>query len=224
MSLVWPKHERVRRGVAEIISKASAEYDQRLIPVVSFLEKQFHPDEDISEEAQQLVEGSLHYRSLYYRTHDSWSRFRRVVSKVTYDDQGLKLRFVVTSLPASKVPPGKLYTEKYCPRGEMENRIKEQQLELFSDRTSTHNFEGNQLRLWFSSVAYVLLQALREQCLSRTSLANAQVGTIRNKLLKLGARLLTSVRRVLVSLSSSCPYQELFAAAYQRLQKLPAPS
>ena len=108
-------NERVRRGVAEIISKASAEYDQRLIPVVSFLEKQFHPDEDISEEAQQLVEGSLHYRSLYYKTHDSWSRFRRVVSKVTYDDQGLKLRFVVTSLPASKVPPGKLYTEKYCP-------------------------------------------------------------------------------------------------------------
>ena len=103
-------------------------------------------------EAEQLVTGSLRYRSLCYKTHDSWSRFRRVVTKVAYDSQGLKMRFVVTSLPASKVPPGKLYTEKYCPRGEMENRIKEQQLELFSDRTSTHNFESNQLRLWFSAV------------------------------------------------------------------------
>ncbi len=103
---------RLRRGATDVIEKAIAEYDQRLIPVVSFLEKQFHPDEDLSEEAQQLVKGSLRYRSLYYKTHDSWSRFRRVVTKVAYDDKGLKMRFVVTSLPVSKVPPGKQNSRK----------------------------------------------------------------------------------------------------------------
>ncbi len=152
-------NERVRRGVAEIISKASAEYDQRLIPVVSFWEKQFHPDEDISEEAQQLVKGSLHYRSLYYKRSDSWSRFRRVVSKVTYDDQGLKLRFVVTSLPAIFGSSRKTLHRKVLPRDvEMENRIKEQQLELFSDRTSTHN-ERRQ-----STATMVFLRRLRQRC------------------------------------------------------------
>jgi hypothetical protein len=83
--------------------------------------------------------------------------------------------------------PGELYTQKYCPRGEMENRFKEQQLELFSDRTSTHTFAGNQLRLWFSSIAYALMNALGSKCLAKTELQNAQVGTIRTKLLKLGA-------------------------------------
>ena len=133
------------------------------------------------------------------------------------------MRFVVTSLKAANVPPKLLYTHKYCPRGEMENRIKEQQLELFSDRTSTHTFEGNQLRLWFSAIAYVLMQAFRQQCLAKTSLERAQVGTIRTLLLKLGARISISVRRVLISISSSCPYQNIFAIAYQRIQALPAP-
>ena len=132
------------------------------------------------------------------------------------------MRFVVTSLPTANFPPGLLYTNKYCPRGEMENRIKEQQLELFSDRTSTHSFEGNQLRLWFSAIAYVLMQAFRALCLARTPLATATVGTIRTLLLKLGARVLSSVRRVLISISSSCPYQDIFAIAYQRIQALPA--
>lgn len=129
----------------------------------------------------------------------------------------------VTSLTANKVPPGELYTEKYCPRGEMENRFKEQQLELFSHRTSTHTFEGNQLRLWFSSLAYILMNALRTQCLASTELRSAQVGTIRTKLLKLGARVLVSARRILVSISSSCPYQDIFATAYRCLQVLPNP-
>lgn len=106
----------------------------------------------------------------------------------------------------------------------MENRFKEQQLELFSDRTSTHTFEGNQLRLWFSSIAYVLMHALRENCLATTELRNAQVGTIRTKLLKLGARVLVSARRVLVSISSGCPYQDIFAFAYRCLMALPNPS
>lgn len=110
------------------------------------------------------------------------------------------MRFVVTSLPTANFPPGLLYTNKYCPRGEMENRIKEQQLELFSDRTSTHTFEGNQLRLWFSAIAYELKQTFRASCLVRTPLATATVGTIRTLRLLLGARVLISVRRVLISI------------------------
>lgn len=213
-------NSRLKMGAYDAIEKAIVDYEQRKEPVISFLEKQFKPDEDKSE-AAALVPGSVWYRSLCYKTLDSWSRFRRVVAKVAYNSQGLKMRFVVTSLPTAKFPPGKLYTKKYCPRGEMENRIKEQQLELFSDRTSTQTFESNQLRLWFSSVAYVLMQALREQCLAKTPLASAQVGTIRTKLLKLGARVLTSVRRVLISISSSCPDRDIFATAYRRLQTLP---
>lgn len=203
--------------------KARDCYEHNKQTVVSFLEKLFYPEEDLNNETENLLKPSVLYRSLNYQTLESWSRFRRVVSKVEYSPQGVNIRFVVTSLATDKVPPGKLYTQKYCPRGEMENRFKEQQLELFSDRTSTHTFEGNQLRLWFSSVAYVLMNALREQCLANTELRHAQVGTIRTKLLKLGARVLISVRRVLVSISSGCPYQDIFATAYKRLQTLPSP-
>jgi hypothetical protein len=213
-------NSRLKMGAASVLDKAMVDYEQRQEPVVSFLEKQFKPDEDLSE-ASELVSASVWYRSLHYKTLNSWSQFRRVVARVAYNSQGLRMRFVVTSLSAAKVPPGKLYTEKYCLRGEMENRIKEQHLELFSDRTSTQSFESNQLRLWFSSIAYVLMQALREQCLAKTPLASAQVGTIRSKLLKLGVRVLTSVRRVLISITSSCPYQDIFATAYRCLQTLP---
>jgi hypothetical protein len=104
----------------------------------------------------------------------------------------------------------------------MENRFKEQQLELFSDRTSTHTFAGNQLRLWFSSIAYVLMNALREQYLAKTELQNAQVGTIRTKLLKLGALITVSARRILIAITSSYPsYKHIFAAAYRRLHIVP---
>ena len=214
-------NSQLRMRAFDVIEKASADYEQRLTPATSFLEQVFSPGEDLTV-AKGLISGSVWYRSLSYKTQTSWSRSRRVVTKVVYDSQGLKMRFVVTSLRAAKFPPGKLYTNKYCPRGEMENRIKEQQLELFSDRTSTHTFEGNQLRLWFSAIAYVLMQAFRASCLARTALATATVGTIRTLLLKLGARVLSSVRRVLISISSSCPYQDIFATAYQRIQSLPA--
>lgn len=213
-------NNQLQMKASDVIKKASADYEQRLTPATSFLEQLFQPEEDLTV-VKELFPGSVWYRSLSYKTQNSWSRARRVVTKVACDSQGLKMRFVVTSLPAAKIPPGKLYTHKYCPRGEMENRIKEQQLELFSDRTSTHTFEGNQLRLWFSAMAYVLMQAFRASCLARTPLAKATVGTIRTLLLKLGARVLISVRRVLISISSSCPYQDIFAIAYQRVQALP---
>ncbi len=205
-------------------SKAKEEFQQNLSTVISFLETLFIPDEEFHELASELIHNSMFYRSLDYQTHKSWTRSRRVVSKVEYGASGTNIRFVVTSLPTNKVPPGQLYTQKYCKRGEMENRFKEQQLELFSDRTSTHTFAGNQLRLWFSSIAYVLMNALREQCLAKTELQNAQVGSIRTKLLKLGALITVNARRILISITSSCPYKHIFAAAYRCLKMLTNPA
>ncbi|HEY9833512.1 MAG TPA: IS1380 family transposase [Stenomitos sp.] len=216
------KNSRLMTMTRETQHQARVSYEYTKQTVESFLETLFHPDEELKE-VENLVLPCVLYRSLNYQTEKSWSRFRRVVSKVEYSHKGIKVRFIVTSIPSKKVPPGELYTQKYCPRGEMENRFKEQQLELFSDRTSTHTFEGNQLRLWFSSVAYVLMNALRSRCLASTELQAAQVGTIRTKLLKLGARLLVSARRVWVSISSGCPYQDIFARAYRCLQTLPHP-
>ncbi len=202
-------------------SKAKLEFEKKLTTVVSFLETLFIPDEELQQQASELIDNSILYRSLNYQTLESWSCSRRVVSKVEYGASGTNIRFVVTSIPSNKVPPAQLYTRKYCKRGEMENRFKEQQLELFSDRTSTHSFAGNQLRLWFSSIAYVLMNAFRHQCLAKTELQNAQVGTIRTKLLKLGALITISARRILIAISSSCPYKQIFAAAYRCLKMLP---
>lgn len=217
------KNSRLMKMTVQTQNKAQQEYSHKLETVVSFLETLFSLDDELKEQAREMIDSSIWYRSLDYQTQESWSRNRRVVSKVEYSAKGSNIRFVVTSLSTNKMPPGELYTQKYCPRGEMENRFKEQQLELFSDRTSTHTFEGNQLRLWFSSVAYVLMNALREQCLPTTELRTAQVGTIRTKLLKLGARIVVSARRVLISISSGCPYQHIFATAYRCLQTLPNP-
>lgn len=105
----------------------------------------------------------------------------------------------------------------------MENSLKEQKLDLNSDRTSTHTFAGNQLRLWFSSIAYILMNPLREKCLATTELKNATVGTIRTKLLKLGAVITISKRRVLIAVSHACPYKEIFATVYKCLSQLPCP-
>jgi hypothetical protein len=127
----------------------------------------------------------------------------------------------ITSFARDAVSAGKLHADYYCPRGEMENRIKEHQLDLFSDRTSTHAFESNQLRLWLSSFAYVLMQSLRQYGLAKTELADAQLGTIRLKLLKVGAQIRLSVRRVVIALSSAWAGQSLFHQVYQRLQQLP---
>jgi Transposase DDE domain group 1 len=202
-------------------NKAKEEFEQKLSTVVSFLETLFIPDEQLQQQASELIDNSIWYRTLDYQTRESWSRSRRVVSKVESGAKGTNIRFIVTSIPPNKMAPGELYTQKYCPRGEMENRFKEQQLELFSDRTSTHTFAGNQLRLWFSSIAYVLMNALRHQCLAKTELQNATVGTIRTKLLKLGALITVSARRILIAITSSCPYKHIFAAAYRCLKMLP---
>jgi hypothetical protein len=146
-----------------------------------------------------------------YQTRDSWSRSRRVVGKAEYLAKGENPRFVVTSFSSDEFDARTLYEEEYCARGDMENRIKEQQLYLFADRTSTSQMRSNQLRLWFSSVAYTLLHALRRIGLRGTPLAKAQCQTIRLKLLKIGALVRVTVRRCWVAFSSSYPGQSLFA-------------
>jgi len=159
-----------------------------------------------------------------YRTRDSWSRRRRVIAKAEYLDNGANPRFVVTSVPKKQQAAQHWYEDFYCARGEMENRIKEQQLGLFADRTSTAQLRSNQVRLYFSSIAYCLLQALRQLGLAGTEMARAQCSTIRLRLLKIGARIRVTVRRVWISMASSHPCQALFAEVYGRLERLePAP-
>jgi hypothetical protein len=160
------------------------------------------------------------FRDFRYRTRSSWSRSRRVVGKAEHLEKGNNPRFVVTSLAA---PARTLYEQIYCARGEMENRIKEQQLDLFADRTSATGIQSNQLRLYFSSFAYVLLEYLRRVGLRATEMARAQCGTIRLKLLKIGALVTVSVRRIRLRMASGYPYVDLFWKVLANLRLQPRP-
>jgi Transposase DDE domain group 1 len=146
-----------------------------------------------------------------------------VIGKAEHLAKGPNPRFIVTSLPASAIEGRVLYERVYCARGEMGNRIKEQQLDLFADRTSAATMRANQLRLWFASLAYVLLEALRRIGLRHTQFQDATCGTIRLKLLKLGARVTVSVRRIKVAIASACPYRTEFALAHLRLARWTGP-
>lgn len=150
------------------------------------------------------------FRTFKYRTLKSWEHKRTVVGKAEYMEKGENPRFIVTNLPQEYGTGQEIYEKTYCARGDMENRIKEQQLWLFADRTSTELMRSNQLRLWFSSVAYVLIAELRRTGLKGTEMEKAQVGTIRTKLFKIGALVKVSVRRVLITMSSAYPYANLF--------------
>jgi hypothetical protein len=152
-----------------------------------------------------------------YQTRKSWSCSRRVVAKAEYLDKGENPRFVVTSMTPEEWAARDLYEKFYCARGEMENRIKEQ-MYLFADRLSTDEMQGNQLRLYFSSMAYTLMEALRRLGLKGTDWAQAQVDTIRRKLLKIGGIVRVSVRRVLLQLSSAYPWKDMFAQAFHALR------
>ena len=160
------------------------------------------------------------FKEFSYATLNSWSRVRRVIGKAEHLAKGANPRFIVTSLPAAAIDGRTLYERVYCARGDMENRIKEQQLHLFADRTSTARMRSNQIRLWFSSVAYLLLHALRRLGLKGTAMAKAQCNTIRLRLLKIGALIRVSARRVWVSWSQSYPYKTLFAHIHARLRML----
>lgn len=158
------------------------------------------------------------FRDFIWSTIDSWSRRRRVIAKAEWTPLGANPRFIVTSLKPRHWTARALYEDLYCARGDMENRIKECQLDLYADRTSAHTMRANQLRLWFASFAYVLICALRRLGLAHTRLADATCGTIRLKLLKIGAQVRVSVRRVNIAMASACPYADEFALAHARIR------
>lgn len=186
------KNQRLTRAIADELAQAKAQWEESGDP-------------------------SRVFKDFTYRTLDSWSRTRRVVGKAEHLGKGANPRFVVTSLPAGAWSARALYEDLYCARGEMENRIKEQQRYLFADRTSPHLFRANQIRLLFSSAAYILLDGLRRLALGGTEMARARCDTIRLRLLKIGAWVAVSVRRVVVALSSAYPLQELFRVVQHRL-------
>ena len=161
------------------------------------------------------------FQELRYQTHKSWSCERRVVAKVEHLPRGKNPRFIVTSVPVQECDGRRLYEEVYCARGDMENRIKEQQLGLFADRTSTRKLAGNQLRLYFSAFAYVMMETLRRVGLAGTKLARAQSWTLRVRLLKIGAQVRITSRKVWLSFSESYPYAALLRTALTQVQALP---
>jgi hypothetical protein len=224
---VWPNVRIIVRGDSgfcrENLMRWCEEYqvdflfglakNQRLTKILG---KELHEAKLAFEATRQPAR---RFKDFTYRTRKSWNRERRVVGKAEHLAKGANPRFVVTSLAADREPAQALYEDRYCARGEMENRIKEQQLYLFADRTSCHTMRANQLRLWLSSAAYVLLAALRQYGLKNTSLRHARCDTIRLKLLKIGAVVRVTVRRVWFALAESCPYQELFAQVFANLRR-----
>jgi len=168
-------------------------------------------------EHQSTAKAARVFAEFDYQTHKSWSRSRRVVAKAEYLDKGENPRFVVTSLSAQQWAAQQLYEKFYCARGEMENRIKEQMC-LFADRLSTDEMKGNQLRLYFSALAYTLMEALRRLGLKDTDWAQAQVDTIRLKLFKIGAIVRVSVRRILLQMSSAYPWKQIYAQAFHAMR------
>jgi Transposase DDE domain group 1 len=162
------------------------------------------------------------FKDFKWTTRESWSRRRRVIGKAEWTKGEANPRFIVTSLNTEQIDAQTLYEDVYCARGDMENRIKECQGDLFADRTPAATMRANQLRLWFASFAYVLMCALRRIALAGTELARATCGSIRLKLLKIGAQITISVRRVKIALASSYPGQHLFALAHARLKRAAA--
>jgi hypothetical protein len=173
------------------------------------------------EEAKQLFahtgKPSRVFKDFLYRTQKSWSRERRVIGKAEHLEKGANPRFVVTSLDLEGFAAPTVYESEYCGRGNMENRIKEQQLFLFADRTSCQTMRANQLRLSFSTMAYILLRSLREFGLKGTPLEKAQADTIRLRLLKIGATIRVTVRKVWIALSEAYPWRDLFGQVYDQL-------
>jgi hypothetical protein len=164
-------------------------------------------------ESQRTGQPARRFKDFRYATRKSWSRHRRIIGKAEWTQGEANPRFIVTSLSRAEVEARYLYEQVYCARGDMENRIKECQMDLFADRTSTNTMRANQIRLWLSSMAYVLLCALRRIALQHTRFAKASCGSIRLALLKIGALVTTSARRIKFAMASGCPYQNDFRQA-----------
>jgi hypothetical protein len=190
------QNERLRKQIESEMAQAEKQYAQTQAPARVFTE-------------------------FFYATKKTWSRQRRVIAKAEHLDKGANPRFVVTSLAPEQMAAQELYEKGYCARGDCpENRIKEQQLDLFADRTSTGKMWSNQLRLYFSSIAYILMQTLRRTALAGTELEKAQCGTIRLKLFKIGAQIRVTVRKVWIALSESYPHAALFARVVATIEAI----
>ena len=176
------------------------------------------------EESKTTGQPARRFKEFQWSTRDSWSRPRRIIAKAEWTGGSANPRFVVTSLSLEDAAPQQLYEEIYCARGDMENRIKEQQLDLFADRTSTHWLTSNQLRLWFSVLAHLIRSTLQAEVLKGTELEGASVGQIRLRLFKIAARLTVSVRRIHIELCSAYPLKALFGLVHQRLGALRTPA
>lgn len=222
----WPDVEIVFRGDSDFSTDELMTFcEQRGLDYVFGVARNSRLVEMVAGEleragalAKKAKEARRIFKDLRYQTRESWSKERRVVAKAEGLPGGKSNpRFVVTTFSKERFKAQVLYEFVYCARGDMENRIKEQQLYLFADRTSCHAFRANQLRLWLHSVAYVLMEALRRLGLEGTELERAQCHTIREKLFKVGALIKVSVRRLLVSMSESYPFRALFARIAQRL-------
>jgi Transposase DDE domain group 1 len=173
--------------------------------------------QEARQESEETGKAARRFKDFMWKTRTSWARQRRVVGKAEVTQGGDNPRFVVTSLSQERADAKALYEELYCARGEMENRIKECQLDLFADRTSTATMRANQLRLWFSSMAYVLVCALRRIGLGATQFAKATCATIRLKLLKIGALVTISVRRIRITMASGFPWRHEWGSAHALL-------
>lgn len=193
-----------RTGVDYVVGLAK---NERLLSLLK------EPMKQAAEAFEATKEKQRHFVRLEYAAK-SWDRPRCVIAKAEHTDKGANPRFILTSLEGQEQ---KIYDEIYCARGEMENRIKEQQLGLFADRTSCHGWWANQFRLLLSSAAYVLMEYIRRTALAGTELARAQVTTIRLKLLKIGTVILRNTRRIRLLFSSAYPHQQLFATMIGRL-------
>ena len=167
--------------------------------------------------ARESGKPARRFKDFNWITRTSWSRPRRVIAKAEWTQDEPNPRFIVTTLKRSAVGARQLYEDIYCARGDMENRIKECQLDLYADRTSAATMRANQLRLWFASMAYILLCALRRIGLAGTRFADATCGTIRLKLLKIGALVRISVRRIKFAMASACPAADVWGRAARRL-------
>jgi Transposase DDE domain group 1 len=221
----WPQVEMVLRGDGGFSRDAMMSWcednhvhyvfglakNKRLLKIIR---RQLHQAQVQFAESQKAARV---FSEFSYQTRKSWKRERRVIAKAEHLEKGANPRFVVTSLSAEQFAAQTLYEEVYCARGEMENRIKEQQLALFADRTSTELMRSNQLRLYFSTFAYQLMQGLRRLGLQGTEMAQAQCQTIRLKLLKIGAQIQVTVRRVCLSLAAGYPFREIFTRVYANL-------
>lgn len=177
--------------------------------------------QEFKELEEEIDSGDFHpirkYKDFEYRTLKSWTRRRRVVGKAELLEKGRNPRFIVTNFNREEYDAQELYEDFYCARGDMENRIKEQQMDLFADRTSSSSFRTNQMRLWFSAFAHLMMEQLRAEVLVRTSLAKATIGQIRLKLFKIAARVTISCRRIYIQWCSASPYRDLLGRVHAAL-------